>query len=377
MVWELRDDWRVRIKKYGTTSQQRWSYCVRISSYQRKRIWIWIRYDCSAVISCRLLSGCCCFSWFPWSWFPFSTCPLPEFFFLCGRYSESEDSVYSNLEIQHSNSLCVISCLFSHFFLFILSSSQDKMHCQLSSTVCIYTTWQWASFISTTDSFSWCHDRYTLACKISPSFDGCGTSLSVSLSLSSLTSICYDQFFSSSNQYVCYCVDGRGDKVFPASSVVSCSNVVEVWIPNISVSVRNRFFGSVFSYNHVIFSIYFGYEYWFWIHFYSRIRFRFDTRNRTFTFFDTLIWKVNRICHNLFRYHDVILLIIWSARFSSVRLTLKIFSVLIRNPFKIAMQYWYDLWRHHDLELRWISKRSCRYSRKYDVFHSIGSVMLR
>ena len=35
-----------------------------------------------------------------------------------------------------------------------------------------------------TDSFLWCHDPYTLACKARPSFDGCGTSLSVSLSLS-------------------------------------------------------------------------------------------------------------------------------------------------------------------------------------------------
>ena len=41
-----------------------------------------------------------------------------------------------------------------------------------------------ASFISTTDSFLWGHDPYTLACKARPSFDGCGTSLSVSFSLS-------------------------------------------------------------------------------------------------------------------------------------------------------------------------------------------------
>ena len=36
------------------------------------------------------------------------------------------------------------------------------------------------------DSFSWGHDPFTLACKARPSFDGCGTSLSVSLSLSLL-----------------------------------------------------------------------------------------------------------------------------------------------------------------------------------------------
>ena len=43
-----------------------------------------------------------------------------------------------------------------------------------------------ASFNSTTDSFSCGHDPFTLACKARPSFDGCQTSLSVSLSLSLL-----------------------------------------------------------------------------------------------------------------------------------------------------------------------------------------------
>ena len=71
------------------------------------------------------------------------------------------------------------------FFSSILSSSQDKMHCQLSITVSTCTTCQRASFNSTTDSFSWSYDPYTLACKASPSFDRCDTSLSVSLSLSS------------------------------------------------------------------------------------------------------------------------------------------------------------------------------------------------
>ena len=139
------------------------------SSYQRKKIWMGIR--------CDFLSRCWCFSWFPWP-----VCPPPGFLcFFVDVASESEDSVYLNLGIQHSNSLCVISCL---FFLCILSSSQDKMHCQLSFTVCICTPCQRASFNSTTDSFSWGHDPYTLACKARPSFDRCGTSLSVSLSLS-------------------------------------------------------------------------------------------------------------------------------------------------------------------------------------------------
>ena len=66
----------------------------------------------------------------------------------------------------------------------ILSPSQDKSHCQLSITVCTCTTCQWASFNSTTDSFSWGYDPYTLAWKARPSFDWCGTFLTVSLSLS-------------------------------------------------------------------------------------------------------------------------------------------------------------------------------------------------
>ena len=95
--------------------------------------------------------------------------------------SESEDSAILNLRIQHSNSLCgLMSLLFSCS----LSSPQDLMHCTLSLTVCTCTPCQCASFISTTDSFSWGHDPYTVACKARPSFDGCGTSLSVSLSLS-------------------------------------------------------------------------------------------------------------------------------------------------------------------------------------------------
>ena len=75
-------------------------------------------------------------------------------------------------------------CYLMSSFLYILSSSQDKMHCQLSLTVCICTPCQRASCNSTTDSFSWGPDPYTLACKARPSFDRCGTCLSVSLSLS-------------------------------------------------------------------------------------------------------------------------------------------------------------------------------------------------
>ena len=58
------------------------------------------------------------------------------------------------------------------------------MHYTLSTTVCICTPCQGASFTSKTDSFLWGHGPDTLACKARPSFDRCGTSLSVSLSLS-------------------------------------------------------------------------------------------------------------------------------------------------------------------------------------------------
>ena len=64
------------------------------------------------------------------------------------------------------------------------STAESLMHCTLSLTVCKCTLFQRASFNSTTDSFSWGHDPYTLACKARPSSDRCWTSLSVSLSLS-------------------------------------------------------------------------------------------------------------------------------------------------------------------------------------------------
>nr|ABV22375.1 unknown [Noctiluca scintillans] len=45
------------------------------------------------------------------------------------------------------------------------STTESLMHCTLSLTVCRCTPCQRASFNSTTDSFSWGHDPYTLACK--------------------------------------------------------------------------------------------------------------------------------------------------------------------------------------------------------------------
>ena len=132
------------------------------------------------LMSCGILPtssfGCWCFSWFPcpvlsppgFLCFFVDVAPNPRI--LCTRICEFSTAT---------------ACVLSHvFFLCILSSSQDKMHCTLSLTVCTCTPCQRASFNSTTDSFSWGHDPYTLACKARPSFDRCGTSLSVSLSLS-------------------------------------------------------------------------------------------------------------------------------------------------------------------------------------------------
>ena len=121
--------------------------------------------------SADFLSGCWCFSSFPWP-----VCHLLASFV----------SLWTLLRIR---GFCVFDfgnsaqhqpvCYLMSFFLGILSSSQDMVHCQLSSTVCTCTTCQRASFNSTTDSFSWGQDPYTLACKARPSFDRCGTSLSV------------------------------------------------------------------------------------------------------------------------------------------------------------------------------------------------------
>ena len=114
----------------------------------------------------------------------FLVVPVPPgsltFVFFCGCCSESEDSL-NLLWIQHSNSLWFMSLL---FFFCSLSSSQDSVHCTLSVTVCMCTPCQRARSTCKTDSFLWCHGPDTLACKARPSFDRCGTPLSVSLSLS-------------------------------------------------------------------------------------------------------------------------------------------------------------------------------------------------
>ena len=115
------------------------------------------------------------FSWFPWPVCSLLACLVTSRMLLRIRG-------FCVFEFVNSAQQQLVCYLMSFFC--ILSSSQDSMHCTLSLTVCKCRPCQRASFNGTTDSFSWGHDPYTLACKARPSFDRCWTSLGVSLSLS-------------------------------------------------------------------------------------------------------------------------------------------------------------------------------------------------
>ena len=108
------------------------------------------------------------------------------------------DTVVPAIEKSQNNIVLNLSCMVciylhnSRMSDITDSTTVSLMHCTLSLTVCKCTPCQRASFNSTTDSFSWGHDPYTLACKARPSPDRCWTSLSVSLSLSlSLQALCW------------------------------------------------------------------------------------------------------------------------------------------------------------------------------------------
>ena len=94
------------------------------------------------------------------------------------------DVVHIATGVQYIRARLPVGNRMRQFSFLYLSSSQDSVHCTLSVTVCMCTPCQRASSTSKTDSFLWGHGPDTLACKARPSFDGCGTSLSVSLSLS-------------------------------------------------------------------------------------------------------------------------------------------------------------------------------------------------
>ena len=103
-------------------------------SYQGKKIWMGIRYDCWAVVFC----------WLPLRvlvWFLVSLASLSPFWLpvSLGDVAPNRRILVFEFEgIQHSISLCDISCLFSVLW----SSPQDKMHCQLSLTVGLCTPCQ-------------------------------------------------------------------------------------------------------------------------------------------------------------------------------------------------------------------------------------------
>ena len=134
------------------------------------------RYDCCSG-SLSLPSGFRPGSWFllasPGAW-------IPVLVFACGCCSESEDSL-NLLRIQHSNSLCE----YVSFFFLELRVHHCAVH-SVHNSLLLHLANR-ASFTCKTDSFSWGHGPDALACKARPSSDKCGTSLSVSLSLSIMT----------------------------------------------------------------------------------------------------------------------------------------------------------------------------------------------
>ena len=105
--------------------------------------------------------------------------------FACGCCSESEDSL-NLLRIQHSNSLCE----YVSFFFLELRVHHCAVH-SVHNSLLLHLANR-ASFTCKTDSFSWGHGPDALACKARPSSDQCGTSLSVSLSLSLSARQCID-----------------------------------------------------------------------------------------------------------------------------------------------------------------------------------------
>ena len=91
--------------------------------------------------------------------------------------SESEDSVI-NLRNQHSNCLWLMFC-----FLLESTSGLVAIHSVHKQFVPAHLANEQVTSVKQI-LFLWGHDPNALAFKARPSFDGCGTSLSVSLSLS-------------------------------------------------------------------------------------------------------------------------------------------------------------------------------------------------
>ena len=145
------------------------------SSYQRKKFWMWIRYDCCVVVSCRLplrvlllflvhlaglrlLASCFCVG----------VAPNPRILW------------YRIWEFSTAT-----ACVVSHVFFLVLwvhLKTWCIAHCPWQSVHAYFANGQASS--AQQILFSCGYDPYTLACKARPSFDRCGTFLSVSLSLS-------------------------------------------------------------------------------------------------------------------------------------------------------------------------------------------------
>ena len=148
-------------------------------SYRRTKVGTYSRNDCCTMVSCRPPSWCFRFSWSPG--FPLRLLgSLMSSCFVCGV---APNQRILRLICEFSTATACGPCL---IFVFHVHRVQLRSHCDTLCplTVCTCTPCRRASYISKTDSFLWGHDPDTLACKARPSFDGCGTSLSVSLSLS-------------------------------------------------------------------------------------------------------------------------------------------------------------------------------------------------
>ena len=102
--------WRLKVKNKVTSFPQRIKILSTNSSYQRKVIWM----ESGATDELRYLPFLRVL--FSFSWFPWPVCPFPGFpvwFVVLLRIRGFRDP---NLWIHTSNSLCVVSCFFSLFW---------------------------------------------------------------------------------------------------------------------------------------------------------------------------------------------------------------------------------------------------------------------
>ena len=169
------------------------------SSYQRKKIgWM----ESRVTDELRYLPfplRVCVFSWFPWPVCHSSSASLSD----SSCCSESEDS-----EIRICEFIPATACVLSRFFFFLYSESisgPDALHTVHNSGFVHTLPKEQASSVQQI-LFLRGHDPYTLACKARPSFDGCRTYLSVSLSLSLSSSSLMSTLVNTRSLLVASCV---------------------------------------------------------------------------------------------------------------------------------------------------------------------------